>query len=620
MTIPDANSHRSHGPVANEGPGKAPGSPAGAGNAHPGCRRPATSSANAWRSWLVLLLFGAGLAAFGLALGRVTWRLGQLAGRARPAEERLAEVRPAARPQQEKWTPDPDQGEEAAAILALPEVPLADLAFEQRLHASEEDLLALLRAIPEVRLMSDGDVRSLRGDQQAAKERKERLLMGSARARLDGASSRVNSANAQLAAVSPYGGYSPWLVSARQEAVRDYLEANSALQQATSKLTQERERIGYDSSLRLHETLKQAAAQAGLSLQSGPTCQLAPSTAAQVAKLAKDLRDGGFVSGPGVRPVKPSGSASDEAARESMKTFAAWCDQHQLEGKSGTVPTLTQLLQVEDEAKRLLLVRELTRIVGEAATTQLAVRAVADLSPAVRRAAVAGLEQRPWQQYGPVLLRGLRYPWSPAADHAAVALRALKPREAVAPLVDLLDLPSPSAPFLDPETKQYTVRELVRLNHLRNCLLCHAPSANTEDGLVRGLVPTPGEALPVEYYGAPAGDFVRADTTFVRQDFSVYLPNAEVDPWPREQRYDFVTRLRPLPPGQGTALPGSSSDYPQRGAVLYALRGLTGMDGGGSSARWRELLGPITGKPKRQQERPALDKITVSRPDPDRPR
>jgi hypothetical protein len=46
--------------------------------------------------------------------------------------------------------------------------------------------------------------------------------------------------------------------------------------------------------------------------------------------------------------------------------------------------------------------------------------------------------------------------------------------------------------------------------------------------------------------------------------------------------------------------------------VLYALRGLTGKDGGDSSAGWRELLGSITEQPKEEKKRPALEKIAVS--------
>ena len=73
-----------------------------------------------------------------------------------------------------------------------------------------------------------------------------------------------------------------------------------------------------------------------------------------------------------------------------------------------------------------------------------------------------------------------------------------------------------------------------------------------------------------------------------------------------------MTRLRALPPTQAACQPAPSGNFPQRGAVLSALRGLTGKDGGASSARWRELLSPITAKRKGEQERPGLAKIPVS--------
>jgi hypothetical protein len=133
---------------------------------------------------------------------------------------------------------------------------------------------------------------------------------------------------------------------------------------------------------------------------------------------------------------------------------------------------------------------------------------------------------------------------------------------------------------------------------MRNCLLCHATSANKEDGLVRGLVPTPGLPLPSStsgggnnYYEAVRGDFIRADTTYVHQDFSVVLLDKDVAPWPREQRYDFVTRRRTVSPEVAKGLFSSPTNYPQRDAVLYALRGITGKDGGDSSDNWRALLG-----------------------------
>jgi hypothetical protein len=133
-------------------------------------------------------------------------------------------------------------------------------------------------------------------------------------------------------------------------------------------------------------------------------------------------------------------------------------------------------------------------------------------------------------------------------------------------------------------------------------------------------VPTPGQPLPSQYYESQSGDFVRADITFLRQDFSINLPEKDAAPWPNEQRYDFVTRLRTVSPDEVARLPASSADFPQRDAVLYALRGLTGKDLGNSSALWRELLGTSAEKPKGETKSPALEKIAIPTPDPERSR
>jgi hypothetical protein len=520
----------------------------------------------------------------------------------------------------------------------------SDQIFEQRLQASEVDLRNELRNVPEVRLLSDLDVKNVRESERAAQmpvvaapsvdPETARAELNAAQDRLTAAQAVLKVAQDKLAAAQHDLGVGRKTVSvyndvdlpAYEKVLRSYEKVVRSYQEVANRCSpkvirnrspREQEQIGYDFNLRLHQTLKRAAVQAGVALQSDSHCQLDLSTATDMAKLSKDLRDMGFVSVPGVpfavRPNNRSGVVmSDVRGAAKMQEFQTWCDQHGLEIKNGTVPTLTQMLQVEDEATRLLLVRELTRSRSDNATTELAVRAIVDLSPAVRRAGLAGLKQRPSSQYLPVLLRGLRYPWSPVADQAAVTLRTLKPQEAVASLVDLLDLPSPSAPVYDAKTKQYTVREMVRLNHLRNCLLCHAPSANKNDGLVRGLVPTPGQPLPAQYYESEAGDFVRADVTFLRQDFSVQLPDKDAAPWPNDQRYDFVTRLRALTPNDLAHLPASSANYPQRDAVLYALRGLTGKDGGDSSIHWRELLGLVVEKPKGEKKSPVLEKIAIS--------
>jgi hypothetical protein len=125
------------------------------------------------------------------------------------------------------------------------------------------------------------------------------------------------------------------------------------------------------------------------------------------------------------------------------------------------------------------------------------------------------------------------------------------------------------------------VREVVRVNHLRNCLLCHAPAASPADP-VRGLVPNPTQPLPppntVPYYEGQNGIFVRADVTYVRQDFSVPQPVARSGLWPAHQRYDYVVRTRyPTFEEMWRARPET---YPQREAVRWALRELGAAKGG----------------------------------------
>src|SRR5205823_1157758 len=154
----------------------------------------------------------------------------------------------------------------------------------------------------------------------------------------------------------------------------------------------------------------------------------------------------------------------------------------------------------------------------------LALRALFDLSPEVREGAIKSLEKRVPNYYVPLLVQGLRYPWPPVADNAAHALRKLKPEGAVPKLVDLLDLPDPSAP--SKRLGKPVVRELVRLDHMRNCLLCHAPALTKDvgsgpEGSPNGPVSVPGVPLPPGYYKAPGTVFARADITFLRQDFSV---------------------------------------------------------------------------------------------------
>jgi hypothetical protein len=432
------------------------------------------------------------------------------------------------------------------APKASPQIPTptttisADSDIEKRLQSSEEDLRQELQSVPELRLFSDLTVADFR-DREKKDERAVRGLP--------------------------------------------------------------RDQIDFAYNMQLNKYMRQAGIKEGLPLLSGPTCQLDPVTASTVQTLSSTLRSMGFSSVPGTpvrvisrsngRVFNVSGTTTKNGTpKEKIEAFKEWCDVNSVEKFRGALATLLQVLQVEDVPMRLLLVRELAKALGAETTAALAKRAMVDLSPDVRQAAVDELEKRPAGQYVPVLLKGLRYPWPPVADHAALALRKLKPKGAVPKLVELLDQPDPTLPILDKRTQKPVVRELVRLNHMRHCLLCHAPSANTKDGLVRGLVPIPGQPLPKLYYAGQTGNFVRADITFLRQDFSDNLPVAVSAPWPKEQRFDFVTRIRPVSPEERAKSTSTKPGYyPQRDAVLYALRGITGKDVGDSSDEWRKTLG-----------------------------
>ena len=148
-------------------------------------------------------------------------------------------------------------------------------------------------------------------------------------------------------------------------------------------------------------------------------------------------------------------------------------------------------------------------------------------------------------------------------------------------MVDRLDQADPEQPFED-DDGVVKVRELVAINHMANCLLCHAPSNHTSDS-VRGTVPSPGEALPVKYYQhtPTRGGFVRADVTYLRQDFSVMqtLKNNDYKPWPDNQRFDYVVRNRPANAAEKIEFARKKNkavnpEYKQ--AIVFALRELTG--------------------------------------------
>jgi hypothetical protein len=289
------------------------------------------------------------------------------------------------------------------------------------------------------------------------------------------------------------------------------------------------------------------------------------------------------------------------------------------------VPALRQLLMHEHQHVRLILVEALSRIDGAQATQAIAERALFDLHPEVRAAAVAALKGRPVCDFESVLLGGFRYPWPAVADHAAEALIALDHRPAVSKLVLLLEDRDLDEPYPVPWGKKRVpvVPQLVRTSHLRNCLLCHGLSFAATDP-VRGLVPNCSRLLPLPSsgvrvcssrggYGAGGSTsvgrkrftvketYVRADITYLRQDFSVLQPvPSHGRLWPADQRFDYMVRLRPIGKKELTLWQDQLKDLgastPQREALLFALRELTGEDLGPTPADWQRLHSPVTGE------------------------
>jgi hypothetical protein len=324
----------------------------------------------------------------------------------------------------------------------------------------------------------------------------------------------------------------------------------------------------------------------GLPVRMGADCQVDPQTAYNMTQMSRALR-AALDRSPGIVMTGSRSPINSPSESDLMTALSRYRDDR----SANTVGMLMQMLQVESFYSRLKLVDTLSSIPGEAASSALARLAIFNLEPDVRKAALLALATRPKAEYFDVLLAGFRHPWPPVAENAACAALQLDLRELALRLSDMLDLPDPSAPFLN-ANNQWVQKKLVRISHLRNCFLCHAAST-TDDDPIRGFVPVPG-AMIRQYYQSQKGHFVRADVTYLRQDFSAVLPAPNPGRWPTEQRFDFLVVTHELTANEAKGLSvrqtPESTSYPQREAVLTALRHLTGADAGSSAEEWRRLL------------------------------
>ena len=255
--------------------------------------------------------------------------------------------------------------------------------------------------------------------------------------------------------------------------------------------------------------------------------------------------------------------------------------------------TTDQILQVQHRRDRLELVNTLKEADNSTAIELLAKRAKYDLSADVRLAATHALAESPRDQYRAELLAGLAYPWHVVAQHSAEALVRLDDKEAIPELVEMLDLPHPAVP-IEVEPDKYVQPTLVAINHMRNCLLCHAPSLSLKD-IATAAVPNWDSPIPTSPYESSDPDFVsvRADITYLKQDFSVVQPVVDHGPWPEQQRFDYVVQQTPMKRSKAnrTKKKLDKAKNLNREAIVFALQKLSNLSPeDNSSESWKEIL------------------------------
>jgi hypothetical protein len=286
---------------------------------------------------------------------------------------------------------------------------------------------------------------------------------------------------------------------------------------------------------------------------------------------------------------------NDALRNLTLKEMVAFCMGDDADNPSAQkLKTIDHILQIDHARLRLEAIKTLRKSGSRTAMKLLAGKAKFDLEPEVRIAATDALADLDANVVRGLLLEGLRYPWHVVAEHSAEALVRLDDQDAVPQLIEMLDLPHPHYPFED--NGRVVQRELVGINHMRNCLLCHAPSMSSFDS-VRGLIPDSNRPLPRHYYdtagmAAEVPYAVRADVTYLQQDFSVLQSVKNPGPWPSEQRIDYVVQKKNLTRAEAKMVAQQVSQKPNRNwnAIVFALQQLTGeTPKDNSSANWRMI-------------------------------
>ncbi|MCE9564540.1 MAG: HEAT repeat domain-containing protein [Planctomycetes bacterium] len=320
---------------------------------------------------------------------------------------------------------------------------------------------------------------------------------------------------------------------------------------------------------------------------------------------AQPIVNGGFTPRPQPAAVSSAFWQSHPAACDREDELRSSADKALCEHVTvARIAALMQMLADKSPELRLGLVKHLAATSHVDATKALARMAIFSAEDEVRIAAVDALKVRREKDYTDILVKGLRYPFPAVAKRSADAIARIGRTDLIPELVGVLEEADPRMPKekkLFGGTKINVVREMVKVNHNRNCMMCHAPgnpstvttAALTVEVPIEG-VPLP---LPAEGYRQSSPDLmIRLDVTYLRQDFSVQLAVADSNPWPEMQRFDFLVRERlvtsteaelyreKLTPKEAGVL------SPYHRAALAALRDITGKDTAPTAAAWRKLL------------------------------
>ena len=298
------------------------------------------------------------------------------------------------------------------------------------------------------------------------------------------------------------------------------------------------------------------------------------------------------------------------------QTFATLCDQEDAarpksdkdaaeHATVARVAALSQILAPDSAEMRAGLAKYLTGVPHVEATKALARLAIYSPEDDVRALAVTALKVRREKDYTDILVKGLRSPLPAVAKRAAEAITRIGRTDLIPELVAVLDEPDPRMPAARDVggKKVAVVRELVKVNHHRNCAMCHQPGnpATVSGNVITAEVAVPGQPLPsmFEGYNRPQSSpdlMVRIDVTYLRQDFSATLPVADAAPWPEAQRFDFFVRERKLTDAEAAVYAEQLTPKeagvvtPYHRAALAALRDITGKDAAPTADAWRALL------------------------------